>query len=455
MHINKILIIDDEPIIRNFFKDALKGQYQIQTAQNGMDGIEKLKKEHYDLVFTDMLMPVKTGIDVLKYIKKSSKNTLVVIMTAFGSIDNAVEAMQLGAFQYLIKPFNVESIYTIIQKAKEHINLVKENQFLKKEIASSKLKKVICESDELIKIFNDIKKIAKSNSSVFIYGESGTGKEIVAQAIHSNSHISKNPFIKVNCAAIPDTLIESEFFGHEKGAFTGADYLKQGRFELANSGTLLLDEITEIPLCLQPKLLRAIQEQEFERVGGTKLIKVKIRFISTTNRNIQNAINDKSFRKDLYYRLNVVPIYIPPLRQRPKDIFALSKYFIERFCIENNKPIKKLSNSAINKLLIYPWPGNVRELANIIERTVVLNSNDIIEAENICLDIASKQVVKNIHIDNEISLPIGSTLHEAEKKILLATLKAQNFNKTKTAKILKISIRTLRNKLNQYKLQNI
>ncbi len=304
----------------------------------------------------------------------------------------------------------------------------------------------IAESPAMKKLIQDIDKIAKSHASVLITGESGTGKEVIGGLIHHLSHRSKEPFIKVNCAAIPETLLESEFFGHEKGAFTGALQKKIGRFELADLGTLLLDEVTEIPLPLQPKLLRAIQEQEFERVGGMKPIRVNVRFLATSNRNMQEAIDAKIFREDLFYRLNVVPLHIPPLREREEDIIPLAQHFLKRFCEKNHKPFKQLSQSATLKLMNYPWPGNVRELSNVIERTVVLDFDSTIEADHLYLETLSG----GKSTQHKGTLPIGISLFEMEKRLILETLIAYGNNKTKTAQILKISVKTLRNKLYEY-----
>jgi two-component system response regulator AtoC len=296
------------------------------------------------------------------------------------------------------------------------------------------------------KIIQDAKKIAKSHASVFITGESGTGKEVIAKIIHLHSYRSQKPFIKVNCAAIPETLIESEFFGYEKGAFTGANNRKEGKFELAHKGTLLLDEVTEIPLFLQSKLLRAVQEKEVERVGGTKPMKVDIRFISTSNRILERAIKEKIFREDLFYRLNVVPLYIPPLRERKEDILSLSAFFLEKFTQEHQKEKKNFSSSAKAALLDYFWPGNVRELSNLIERCVVMDFSPVIEEGHLDLP----KTIKTQNDGEQNSLPVGISLYEMEKRFILGTLKRENYNKTKTAKILKIHLRTLRNKLNEY-----
>ncbi len=305
---------------------------------------------------------------------------------------------------------------------------------------------LIAESPGMKRILSDLTKIAKSQASVFITGESGTGKEVLAAEIHRRSARTSAPFIKVNCAAIPESLLESEFFGHERGSFTGAIAKKTGRFELADQGTLFLDEVTEIPILLQPKLLRAIQEQEFERVGGMLPIKVNVRFLAASNRNPQEAIENKLFREDLYYRLNVVPIHIPPLRERTEDILPLAQYFLEKLCKENHKPIKQLSERAVRKLIEYPWPGNVRELSNIMERTVILDFDPIIDAEHLYLDSS----FYNKKTFDSKNLPIGMSLHELEKWLILETLSANHQNKTKTAAILGISVRTLRNKLYEY-----
>ncbi len=438
--IEKVLVADDEPLMLRFIADLLKRHgKEVVCAANGADATRLLESEPFDLVITDMKMPIKTGLDVLKCAKSLSPSPLVILATAHGTIESAVEAMKLGAFNYLIKPFSPESLEGILEKAEEHVRLIKENKFYRED---TKYPLLVAQSPAMKKILQDLDKIAKANASVFITGESGTGKEVIAGAIHELSSRAQFPFIKVNCAAIPETLLESEFFGHERGSFTGAHMKKTGRFELADKGTLLLDEVTEIPLVLQPKLLRAIQEQEFERVGGTRPIKVNLRFLATSNRNMQEAIESKVFREDLYYRLNVVPIQIPPLRERREDILLLANHFLEKFCRENHKPPKKFTDGAVKKLLDYPWPGNVRELANIIERTVVLDFDPVIDLGHLYLDSSALSPVKE--------LKKGITLHEMEKQLILETLEANHQNRTKTASILGISVRTLRNKLHEY-----
>lgn len=390
MSIEKILIVDDEALIRQFLVEALERKnYDVDVAKNGNEALSLLKQKNFDLVITDMKMPNLSGIDLLRKIKELSPHTLVIVMTAYGTIENAVEAMRLGAFNYILKPFTPDAIETLIDKASEHLSLVHENIYLREEVSSKRIPtKLIAESVVMRKILAEAVQVAKSQASVLIHGESGTGKEVIAGAIHAHSLRSKSPYIRVNCAAIPDTLIESEFFGHEKGAFTGANIKRLGRFELADKGTLLLDEVTEIPIGLQPKLLRVVQEQEFERVGGSKSVSVDVRLISTSNRDMKEAIDAKIFREDLFYRLNVVPLHLPPLRDRKEDILPLAHFFLEKFCIENRKELKTLSKSTEKTLLKYPWPGNIRELANVMERIVVLDYSPKVEPAHLALDKA-------------------------------------------------------------------
>lgn len=438
MAINKILIADDEKLIRQFIKDTLtRKNFEVHIAENGHIAIDLMKEKHFDLIITDMKMPIKTGFDVLKFAKKQDPNTIVIMMSAFGSIEHAVEAMKLGAFNYMIKPFTCESIETMVDKATSHIRLLKENQYHRLE--NSKFSKIVTNSPKMEKLLGEAEKIAKSEASVFISGESGTGKEVMAHFIHYMSKRSESPFIKVNCAAISDSLIESEFFGHERGSFTGAEQKRIGRLEIADMGTLLLDEITEIPVTLQPKLLRALQEKEFERVGSTKPIKVDVRFISTSNRDMKKAISSNLFREDLFFRLNVIPIELPPLRERKEDIVLLANYFLDIFCKKNYKTKKTISKEAEKKLLSYHWPGNIRELSNIMERVVVLDLGDVLKEEHLHLETVCK---------DDYSL----SLREVEKRHILKILKTQGQNRSKAADLLKISVKTLRNKLKSYNL---
>lgn len=380
MGIEKILVVDDEALMRNFLVEALKRKkLEVFSEESGEKAIERLKEESFDLVITDMKMSRVTGMDILKFIKQESPRTLVIVITAFGTIDNAVEAMKNGAFHYLIKPFSLESLTANIEKANQHLALINENSYLREQVSPTVSgRQIVAESPAMKKLLSSLPQIAKSNASIFINGETGTGKEVIAHLIHYSSLRLDQPFIKVNCAAIPETLVESEFFGHEKGAFTGAVNKRLGRFELADKGSLLLDEVTEIPQTLQAKLLRVTQEQEFERVGGGKSVKVDVRLISTSNRDIKEAISSKILREDLYYRLNVIPIHLPPLRERKEDIIPLAECFIERACKENHQKQKTLSEEAKSKLLSYKWPGNVRELGNVIERAIVMDQGKVI-----------------------------------------------------------------------------
>lgn len=444
----KILVVDEEIVIRDFLTELLqRKQIDVTTAETGHQAINLLKHFTFDVVITAMKLPDLTGIDILNKIKELSPKTLVIVITAYASIENAVESMRHGAFDYLSKPFSLDSMEATLDKARDYL-LLSENPHqhphphLSQQISphsSSKQAKIIGKSSIMQQILSSAVQIAKSRASVFITGESGTGKEVIANVIHSNSPRVNSPFIKINCAAIPDALVESEFFGHEKGAFTGAALKRMGRFELADRGSLLLDEVTEIPLLLQPKLLRAIQEQEFERVGGSKPVKVDVRLISTSNRNIGEAITSRLFRKDLYYRLNVVPIHLPALRDRSEDVIPLAEYFLEKICQENNCDLKQLTSKAQKKLLAYPWPGNIRELMNVIERAVVLGDSLHIDGEHLLLDQLSSP-------SQEISL------QELERRHIIETLQALQNDRAKTAEVLGISLRKLSTKIEAYHL---
>ena len=450
MAIATALIISREPLLETCVQEVLtKKNCLFLTAHDQKTALSLIDANHFDLILCDIETDLSIGADILKTLSQRRLKTLVILLTSYEYLQQAMEGMQLGAFNYLIKPFSRSTFETMLEKALSHSALLEENRFLRKEIATKQpdeKDRLIAESSLMQKVLSDVKKIAASHASVFISGESGTGKEVIAHAIHFQSSRQENPFIKVNCAAIPAALLESEFFGHEKGAFTGALDKKLGRFELADKGTLLLDEISEIPLELQPKLLRAIQEMEFERVGGVRSIKVDVRLISTSNRLMKEAIEQKLFREDLYYRLNVVPIHLPPLRERKEDIIPLAEYFLMRLCQENNKPLKRLSSESKQALLSYSWPGNIRELANVMERAVVMHPLDILYPEHLSLEMEEK----NQKAPPAICFASGITLEEMEKRLILQTLADQKNNRTKAAHVLGISLRTLRNKLGKY-----
>ncbi len=410
-----------------FFPEA-----RITTVRNSESALEILKESPFDLIILE-------DLETLKMIKPLYPKTPIVVASPIASIEQAVEAVQLGAMDYIIKPLTAEMIEKLIVKV-QRLNSI--SRPIMSTLRGRK-EEILADSSVMQQVLSDITKVAQSHAAVFISGESGTGKEVIAHAIHYQSPRAGLPFVKVNCAAVPETLIESEFFGHEKGSFTGAIEKRIGRFELAHKGTLLLDEISEIPLAVQAKLLRVVQEQEFERVGGTKPLKVDVRLISTSNRNMKEMIEQKMFREDLYFRLNVVPIRLPPLRDRKEDIITLAEYFLDRFAEENQKRQKQLSSSAQKRLLEYPWPGNIRELANTIERAVVMNSGDLIEADHLRLDPSSPAL---------LSVPVAKeiTLADLEKQHILETLAICDHNRTRAAKSLGISVRTLRNKLRIY-----
>jgi two-component system response regulator AtoC len=422
----KLLIQDEDNLVHHALEDK---RVDITLAKNSQWAIDALKEASFDLVICD-------AIEVLKAVKESRPQTVVIFMTAFASVANAVEVMRLGALDYLVKPIAPHAWDPLLEQAEGALK-VKEVSFTPFQ---GKMEQIMAESSVMKQILSDIAKVAKSTASVFISGESGTGKEVIAHAIHFQSSRTAKPFIKVNCAAVPETLIESEFFGHEKGSFTGAVEKRIGRFELAHQGTLLLDEISEVPLAVQAKMLRVVQEQEFERVGGAKPIKVDVRLISTSNRDMKKTVEQKLFREDLYYRLNVVPIHLPPLRERKEDIVSLAEHFLIRLCQENHKKQKKFSSEAKAKLLDYYFPGNIRELANIIERTVVMDAGEVILPDHLRLELGP------------LSCPIPTelTLAEIEKRHILEMLAFHQNNRTKAAKALGISIRTLRNKLHEF-----
>ncbi len=453
MHIERTLIITETPFISETVKNHIKNYSKdTVTATKALQGIELIKQTSFDLIICDLELSDISGIDVLQIAKQIHPESIFLVIASESLKDKALSAIRLGAFQYMLKPLTSEMLDVVLQKVIEHTSLLEENAFLRKEMsypAKHERQPLIFKSKAMQLLLEDVEKIAKSNASVFILGESGTGKEVIASAIHHLSLRSHKPFIRVNCAAIPENLLESEFFGHEKGAFTGAIQKRIGRFELADQGTLLLDEISEVPLELQPKLLRVIQEQEFERVGGTRAMQVDVRLISTSNRNMKETVENKLFREDLYFRLHVVPLKIPSLRERKDDIIPLAEHFLEKFCKDNVKPLKHLSEGAKERLLDYYWPGNVRELGNIIERTIVMHSGDIIKADEVKLEFSCPVPSSYKKLPETLSVT-NKTLASLEKDHILTTLKQLGENKTQTAKILGISLKTLRNKLKSY-----
>lgn len=442
-----LLVIDDEKNIREgLATDFEMDGYDVKIAANGDEGLEFLSKGDIDLVITDLRMPGTSGEDVLKKVTREMPGIPVIVLTGHGSIDAAVSAMQNGAYDFLTKPLNLEHLELVVKRALKGRELSLQHQELLSEVKSKSSDNMIGKSPSLQKVNNLINKVADSKISILITGESGVGKEVVADAIQQKSSRRDKPFIKVHCAALSESLLESELFGHEKGAFTGAEALHKGKFELADGGTIFLDEIGEINPGVQVKLLRVLQEKKFERVGGEKTIEVDVRVISATNKTLEDEVKQKHFREDLYFRLKGIEIMVPPLRERKDDIPLLLNNFLSKYNKENNKNIKGFSNSAKNILFNYDWPGNVRELQHCVESAVVMASGDEIQAEDLTIQLEDK---KN---SSGILVPYGISLEDAEKMIILENLESNNGNKTKTADILKIGRKTLHRKLNEYGL---
>jgi two-component system response regulator AtoC len=383
----RILVVDDETVVRESLKDWLmEDDYEVGLAASGEDAVSMAQEKSWDVILLDLKMPGMDGLETLKRIKKMTPEAEVLMMTAFATIDTAVQAMKEGAFDYLVKPFDPDEIEMHIKKIVEHKELVLENILLRQKLEEKyQYDEIIGKSGAMQEVFELITRIAPTDSTVLITGESGTGKELIAQAIHGNSTRCYMPFIAVSCGALPDSLLESELFGYEKGAFTGADHTKKGRFEMADKGTIFLDEIGDISLKTQVDLLRVLQQKEFRRLGGEEVIKVDVRILAATNRDIQKAIRENRFREDLFYRLNVISIHVPPLRQRKEDIPLLVETFIRRYCLEMNKEEVKIAPTALKLLLDYDWPGNVRELENVIERALVIGQGKEIAADECIL----------------------------------------------------------------------
>jgi DNA-binding NtrC family response regulator len=449
----QILVIDDEPLMRDFLEETLlRAGYGVVTASDGVAGLGEVRGNSYDLVITDIKMPGIDGIGLLEEVRKIQPDLVVILMTAYASVETAVQALKLGAADYIMKPFAPEKIERVVETALKELKLENVNRYLRSEIEQDfNFEEMVGASAEMVPIYDQIRKISQSKASVLIRGESGTGKELIARAIHNSSPRRDKPFIKINCAALAPTLLESELFGHEKGSFTHAINKKIGRFELADEGALLLDEIGEMELGLQSKLLRVIQEKEFERVGGTKPIKVDTRIISTTNRDLEKAIEERRFREDLYFRLNVIPIKLPPLRERKEDIPALVQHFLRKYSIENKKNVKNVHPDAMMTFMSHSWPGNIRELENSIERAVVLCSGDTITPDFFAFAAQRARPRSG----EGIFMPKNITVGEAERILILHTLKENANNKTKSAKVLDISVRTLRNKLKEYQAAGV
>lgn len=440
-----ILVIDDEKNIREGLAADFEIEgYNVKIAANGKEGLDYLSKGDIDVVITDLRMPGISGEDVLKQVTTQMPGIPVIVLTGHGSIDSAVSAMQNGAYDFLTKPLNLEHLGLVVKRALKGRELSLQHQELLSEVKSKSVDNMIGKSPAMQRVGTLVQKVADSKISVLITGESGVGKEVVADAIQQSSVRKDKPFIKVHCAALSESLLESELFGHEKGAFTGAESLHKGKFELADGGTIFLDEIGEISQSVQVKLLRVLQEKTFERVGGEDTIDVDVRVISATNKKLEEEVKEKRFREDLYFRLKGIEITVPPLRERKDDIPLLLNSFLEKYNKENNKSVKGFSSVAKNVLLNYDWPGNIRELQHCVETAVVMSNGQEIQAEDLTVQISAQKS------NSGISIPYGTSLEEAEKLIILENLQLNNGNKTKTAEVLKIGRKTLHRKLNEY-----
>jgi two-component system response regulator HydG len=450
---NTVLVVDDDNAHRTMLYTLISGWgYEVTQADDGATAIEKVKEQSYDLVLMDVRMVKVSGLEALEQIKSFNPAIPVIIMTAYSSVDTAVDALKQGAHDYLTKPLDFDKLKITIARSMEHTRLKEENRLLKESLGKHfDRRNIIGQSPAMVNLLETVAQVAPSEATALITGESGTGKELIAGAIHFNSSRKDGPFVKINCAAITETLLESELFGHEKGAFTGADRRKEGRFYQAHRGSLFLDEVSEMSLTMQVKLLRVLQEREFTRVGGEKTIQVDVRIIAATNKDLPELIGQGKFREDLYYRLNVVDLEIPSLRKRREDVPLLAQHFLQIFAARNHKEIKGFTPQAMDHLIRYDWPGNVRELMNAVERAVVLSRSDYLSEKD--FPVISGFKIKN---DETISQPPpingdGTTpLEEVEKATILKTMEASGGNKSEAARRLGITRKTLHKKLKTY-----
>ncbi len=449
-----ILVVDDKDSMRNMLTETLAEEgHRVDAAMDGRSALELVRNKSYDLVLTDLKMPDIDGLEVLTQVKEVDTETAVIVMTAFGTIEDAVAAMKAGAYDFLTKPFDTEHLCVLIQRALENRRMLAENTLLRQEAMHGKeFSNIIGKHQKMAEICGLVQKVAGSDASVLLQGESGTGKELFARAIHGLSPRKDGPYITINCAAIPRELLENELFGSEKGAFTGAHARKMGKFEIANTGTIFLDEIGDMDIALQAKLLRVLQQKNFERLGGTKPIEVDVRVIAASNMDLTEQIRSKQFREDLYYRLSVFPLTIPPLRERGADMILLAEFFIDKYCREMRKPRKSLTKPAAALLEKYHWPGNVRELENTIERAVILAEGKKIGPDHLAI---------RLRRTDEVRLRDGAGLKEigahaqaqAERGVIIRVLKETRGNKRKAAKILQIDYTTLFDKIKKYDIE--
>ncbi len=454
-----ILVVDDEKSMRDFLDIFLKQEgYRVRCVSSGKDAFEILEKKEFDLVITDIKMPDISGVEVLKKVNSLNLNTPVIMITAFASNETALEALNQGVYDYISKPFNVDEMRIIIKRAFEKKRLLDENAYLKTELEERhQYSQILGKSEKIKKIFKLIDEIADGNSTISILGESGTGKELVARAIHSRSSRKNNPFIYISCGAIEENLLLSELFGHKKGAFTGAISDKKGLLEEADGGTFFLDEIGEAPPSFQVKLLRVLQDKEFKRVGDTKNIKVDVRFISATNKNLLELTKKGLFREDLYYRLHVIPVELPPLRERKEDIPILAEGFLKRFSGNNKRNIKGFNPGAMEFLERFDWPGNVRELENVIERAVALESSDMVQIKSLPESVTTFDGVSELRMPklSDDGIDLEEYVEKIEKELITMALNRTNGVLNKAASLLNLSFRSFRYRLQKYNIKNI
>ncbi|MBI5251416.1 MAG: sigma-54-dependent Fis family transcriptional regulator [Desulfomonile tiedjei] len=448
----RLLVVDDEPSMREFLEILLSQEgYQVSTAATGEEGFKIYRSQEHDLILTDVKMPGMSGLDLIREIHSLDPSVPIIAVTAYASADDAIRAVREGAYDYLSKPFQVEDLRIIIRNALETSRLRKENQELKRSIQGrGSFANIVGKSPQMQEIFNFVEKVAPSKAGVLIIGESGTGKELIAKAIHCHSPRRNKPFITINCTAIPENLLESEMFGHQRGSFTGAIANKAGLVETAHTGTLFLDEVGEIPLSIQAKLLRFLQEHEFRRVGSTDEKKIDVRIIAATNKKLEKELEKGTFREDLYYRLNVIRIHVPPLREREEDIPLLIDHFVKKFSAEQGKKIQKVSSLAMRVLCNYNFPGNVRELENVIERCVTLEPSDQLTAENLPAKLTESSGVSAPSGDLDIppdGIDLDRALDNMERKLITRAMEITGGNRSRAARLLGISFRSLRYRL--------
>ncbi len=437
-------------------KETLKAEgYRTVIARDGLEGIKKLKEDMVSLVLTDLKLPKRDGMDVLRAAKEENPLMPVIVMTAFGSVETAVIAMKEGAFDFITKPFDTDHLLMLMKRALETQKLMTENMLLKEEFSAQLgIPRIIGKSEKIASVAQNIQKVAPSKTTVLILGESGTGKELFARAIHNLSPRREYPFVPINCAAIPRELLESELFGHEKGSFTGADFRKLGKFELADKGTIFLDEIGEMDIALQAKLLRVLQEEEIERIGGLKTIKIDVRIIAASNKDLEKAVSEKAFREDLFYRVSVFPVKIPPLRERTEDIPLLVDFFLNKYCRELKAPLKSISKETMEMLVNYSWKGNVRELENTIERAIILCDGKMITPEHVSLSpLPLEAGLKNLPMNGTLEDASKEALRIAETQRITKALKGTKGNKSRAAEVLQVSYKTLLTKIKEYHIE--